>query len=75
MLYLPHLPEGFVDADGVPQWGDFAEAVYFSIGNLSTVGYGEIVAGPALLLFPALKRRRALANHLNLVREAGHGRA
>lgn len=49
LLYLPHLPDGFVYGEGVPQQGDFAEAVYISMGSLSTVGYGEIVAGPPLL--------------------------
>ncbi|MDF9749462.1 potassium channel family protein [Arthrobacter sp. ES3-54] len=49
LLYLPHLPGGFVYGEGVPQQGDFAEAVYISMGSLSTVGYGEIVAGPPLL--------------------------
>jgi voltage-gated potassium channel Kch len=49
LLYLPHLPEGFVYAEGVPQRGDFAEAVYISMVTLSTVGYGEIVPGHPLL--------------------------
>ncbi|MHA7264650.1 potassium channel family protein [Arthrobacter sp. TMN-37] len=46
-LYLPHLPEGFVYADGVPQQGGFAEAIYVSMVTLSTVGFGEVVAGDA----------------------------
>ncbi|MFJ6281304.1 potassium channel family protein [Arthrobacter subterraneus] len=94
LIYLPHLPESFVYADGVPQHGDFGEAVYISMVTLSTVGYGEIVAEQPLLRFvvaleaiggfglltatvswilqtyPALSRRRALAHHLNLFREA-----
>jgi hypothetical protein len=94
LIYLPHLPEGFVYGDGVPQRGDFVEAVYISMVTLSTVGYGEIVAEHPLLRFvmaleaiggfglltatvswilqtyPALSRRRALAHHLNLFREA-----
>lgn len=47
LLYLPHLREGFVYESGVPRRGDFAEAVYISMVTLSTVGYGEIVAGDA----------------------------
>jgi hypothetical protein len=43
------LPEGFVYEDGVPQRGDFAEAVYISMVTLSTVGFGEIVAAHPLL--------------------------
>ena len=45
LLYLPHLPGSFVYGDGVPQQGDFAEAVYISMVTLSTVGFGEVVAG------------------------------
>jgi len=94
LLYLPHLPGRFVYENGAPQRGDFAEAVYISMTSLSTVGYGDIVAGQPLLRFvavleavtgfglltatvswilqayPALSRRRALAHHLNLFREA-----
>lgn len=94
LLYLPHLPEGFVYEIGVPQPGDFAEALYVSMVTLSTVGFGEIVAAHPLLrlvaafqavtgfglltatvtwilqTYPALSRRRALAHHLNLFREA-----
>jgi hypothetical protein len=94
LLYLPHLPEGFVYEEGVPQRGDFAEAVYISMVTLSTVGFGEIVAAHPLLrlvaafqavtgfglltatvtwilqTYPALSRRRAVAHHLNLFKEA-----
>jgi len=94
LLYLPHLPEGFVYGAGVPQRKDFAEALYISLVTLSTVGFGDIVpAHPLLRLvvaaqavtgfglltatvswilqtYPALSRRRALAHHLNLFREA-----
>lgn len=35
LLYLPYPPGGFVYGYGVPQHGDFAEAVYISMGNLS----------------------------------------
>lgn len=94
LLYLPHLPQGFVYEAGVPQRGDFAEAVYISMVTLSTVGFGEIVAAHPLLrlvaafqavtgfglltatvtwilqTYPALSRRRAVAHHLNLFKEA-----
>jgi hypothetical protein len=94
LLYLPHLPQGFVYEAGVPQRGDFAEALYISMVTLSTVGFGEIVAAHPLLrlvaafqavtgfglltatvtwilqTYPALSRRRAVAHHLNLFREA-----
>jgi hypothetical protein len=94
LLYLPHLPEGFVYEAGVPQRGDIAEAVYVSMVTLSTVGFGEIVAAHPLLrlvaafqavtgfglltatvtwilqTYPALSRRRAVAHHLNLFKEA-----
>ena len=49
LLYLPHLPEGFVYGVGIPQRADFAEALYLSLVTLSTVGFGEIVAAHPLL--------------------------
>lgn len=49
LVYLPHLPSGFVYAEGIPRRGDFAEALYVSMVSLSTVGYGEIVPGEPLL--------------------------
>lgn len=49
LVYLPHLPSGFVYADGIPRRGDLAEAMYISMVSLSTVGYGEIVPGEPLL--------------------------
>jgi hypothetical protein len=56
LLYLPHLPDGFVFGAGVPQRGDFAEALYISLVTLSTVGFGEIVpAHPLLRLVAALQ--------------------
>ena len=56
LLYLPHLPAGFVHAAGVPQRGDFGEALYISLVTLSTVGFGEIVpAHPLLRLVVALQ--------------------
>lgn len=56
LLYLPHLPAGFVHGAGVPQRGDFGEALYLSLVTLSTVGFGEIVpAHPLLRLVVALQ--------------------
>lgn len=56
LLYLPHLPDGFIHGAGVPQRADFAEALYISLVTLSTVGFGEIVpAGPLLRLVVALQ--------------------
>lgn len=53
LVYLPHLPEGFVYGDGVAREGDFAEAFYISMVSLSTVGYGEIVPAHPLLRLAA----------------------
>ncbi len=54
MVYLPHLPSGFVYAEGVPRRGDLMEALYISMVSLSTVGYGEVVpAGQVLRLVTA----------------------
>jgi hypothetical protein len=54
MVYLPHLPGGFVYAEGVPRRGDLMEALYISMVSLSTVGYGEVVpAGQVLRLVTA----------------------
>ncbi|WP_066286713.1 potassium channel family protein [Arthrobacter sp. B6] len=56
LLYLPHLPGGFVYGPGVPQRGDFAEALYISLVSLSTVGFGDVVpADPMLRLAVALQ--------------------
>lgn len=56
LLYLPHLPAGFVHGPGVPPRGDFAEALYISLVTLSTLGFGDIVpADPLLRLVVALQ--------------------
>lgn len=56
LLYLPHLPAGFVHGPGVPQRSDFAEALYISLVTLSTLGFGDIVpADPLLRLVVALQ--------------------
>lgn len=46
LIYFPHVPQGFVYAAGVDEsrYGDFAEALYFSVAALSTVGFGDVVA-------------------------------
>jgi len=49
LLYLPHLPEGFIYGDRVPREADFLEAVYISMVTLSTLGFGEVVAAHPLL--------------------------
>jgi hypothetical protein len=49
LIYLPHLPSGFVYAAGVPIDGDLLEAIYISMVSLSTVGYGEIVPAEPIL--------------------------
>jgi len=56
LLYLPHLPEGFVYGNGVPPHGDLVEAAYISMVSLSTVGFGDVVAGsPIIRLLMALQ--------------------
>ncbi|MCB5283336.1 MULTISPECIES: potassium channel family protein [unclassified Arthrobacter] len=46
LIYFPHVPGGFVYAAGVDQsrYGNFLEALYFSVVTLSTVGFGDVVA-------------------------------
>jgi len=49
LLYLPHLPEGFIYGERIPREADFLEAVYISMVTLSTLGFGEVVAAHPLL--------------------------
>ncbi len=44
-VYLPHVPDGFFYSDGVDpsHYGDFSEALYFSLVSLSTLGFGDVV--------------------------------
>jgi hypothetical protein len=46
LIYLPHVPYGFVYSDGVDpsDYPDVMEAVYLSAVTLSTLGYGDMVA-------------------------------
>ncbi|GAA1995319.1 potassium channel family protein [Microbacterium pumilum] len=45
LIYLPHVPEGFLYSDGMDPAGypDVLEALYFSMVSLSTLGFGEVV--------------------------------
>lgn len=45
LIYLPHVPDGFLYADGVDPalYPDAVEALYFSLVSLSTLGFGEVV--------------------------------
>ena len=61
LIFLPHLPSGFLFAEGLDpdQHGDFADAIYISLVNLTSLGYGEIapteswlrILGPLETLF------------------------
>ncbi|MGC5583157.1 MULTISPECIES: potassium channel family protein [Ornithinimicrobium] len=46
LIYLPHVPEGFMYSSGVDpsDYPDVLEAVYLSAVTLSTLGYGDMVA-------------------------------
>lgn len=46
LIYLPHVPDGFVYSSGVDpsDYPDVIEAVYLSAVTLSTLGYGDMVA-------------------------------
>ena len=46
LVYLPHVPEGFVYSQGVDpaRYNDFTEALYISLVTLATVGFGDVVA-------------------------------
>lgn len=46
LVYLPHVPGGFMYSSGVDpaDYPDAAEALYISLTTLSTLGYGDMVA-------------------------------
>ncbi len=46
LIYLPHVPEGFMYSSGVDpsDYPDVVEALYLSAVTLSTLGYGDMVA-------------------------------
>lgn len=45
LVFLPHLPDGFLFADGLAPAAhdDFLDALYLSLVNLTSLGYGDIV--------------------------------
>lgn len=54
LIYLPHIPDGFMYSSGVvpSDYPDAMEALYLSAVTLSTLGYGDMVAtDPWLRLF------------------------
>lgn len=99
LIYLPHLPEGFIFASGLPpaQQDAFVDALYFSLSNLTTLGIGDItpssdwlrvVAGGQalagvglitasvswlLVIYPAIGRKRALAQTVSVYLAAADG--
>ena len=46
LVYLPHVPGGFVYSSGVDpaEYPDAAEALYVSLVTLATLGFGDVVA-------------------------------
>lgn len=51
LVLWPHFPEGFVVSEGAGGGGDLANALYLSLVNLTSLGYGDIVATAAVLRF------------------------
>jgi hypothetical protein len=51
LIFWPHAPEGFVHAEGVQAGGGFDDALYLSMVNLTSLGYGDIVPSGELLRF------------------------
>lgn len=50
LVYLPHVPEGFVSATGsATHGGAFLNALYISMVTISTLGFGDIVPASAWL--------------------------
>lgn len=99
LIYMPHLPEEFAFASGLPVAGQdtFFAALYFSLSNLTTLGIGDITprsdwlrvvtAGQALagvglvtasvswllVIYPAISRKRALAQTVSVYLTAADG--
>ena len=99
LIYLPHLPEEFIFASGLPvaEQDTFFDALYFSLSNLTTLGIGDItprgdwlrvvtvgqaLAGVALItasvswllvIYPAIGRKRALAQTVSVYLAAADG--
>lgn len=55
LVYLPHVPHGFVFAPGVEPGAhaDLAEAMYLSLTTVSTLGFGDVVPVEAWMRWAA----------------------
>jgi len=98
LIYMPHMPEEFVLASGLPAAEDgFSDALYFSLSNLTTLGIGDfaprtgwlrvVTGGQALtgvalitaavswllVIYPAIARKRALAQMVSVYLAAADG--
>lgn len=51
LILWPHFPEDFVVSGGAGEAGDLADALYLSLVNLTSLGYGDIVPTAAVLRF------------------------
>lgn len=51
LILWPHFPEGFAVGEGVGDAGNLADALYLSLVNLTSLGYGDIVPTAAVLRF------------------------
>ncbi len=51
LILWPHFPGGFVAAEGVAAEGSLGDALYLSLVNLTSLGYGDIVPTAELLRF------------------------
>lgn len=51
LIYLPHVPQGFLYSRGLDASGyaDFAESLYISLVTLGTLGYGDVVPVDGML--------------------------
>lgn len=64
LIYYPLVPDGFLYSPGLDErrYGDFEEALYFSIVALSTVGFGDVViSAPGLRVVAVLESVAGLA--------------
>jgi hypothetical protein len=51
LILWPHFPDGFAFAEGIEAHGGFGDALYMSMVNLTSLGYGDIVPTGDLLRF------------------------
>ncbi len=51
LILWPHFPEDFAVSGGAGEAGDLADALYLSLVNLTSLGYGDIVPTAAVLRF------------------------